>query len=367
MRAPHLAPPRRLRTAAVLVLIAGVLSGCTATQQSTAVSTDKPLISAKRCAENRAAGTITYLTSYLYTASSGILDVVAAKQRGYFADMCLDVKIQPGSTNAQLVGSGAAQFAGLGGASDVITARDKGAKVTGIATFGNTAAITLLSNADSDIRSLKDFEGRTIGYKGVVPPQIEAMFVKAHVPLSSIKFVSVPQDPSILPQHKVDGLTGYLSNEPHLLAEAGHKVKEWNLADYGIKSTFNADIVNTAFAKAHPTAVQDFLRADLHAFDWIEQSNSDLTTALSYSAKLTGPAWNQADERYRWTTESALITKSQPAGTATGWLSAAQWQPEADALTQFKVVSSPPDLAAEIDASYYDAIHQGTKLIWPGP
>ena len=277
------------------------------------------------------------------------------------------MKIQPGSTNAQLVSAGTAQLAGLGGASDVITAVDNGAKITGIATYGNTAAITLLSNANSGITSLKDFDGKTIGYKGAIPPQVQAMLVKGGADLGTIKWVSVGYDPTILPQHKVDGLTGYLSNEPHLLAEAGYRVKEWNLADYGIKSTFNTDVVNTAFGAAHPTAVQDFLRADLHAFEWIDADRANLSTALGYAATLTGAGWNQANEEFRWSTEAALIAKSQPIGTSVGWQSTAQWQPEAAALTQFKVVKTSPDLAAEIDSSFYDAIHRGDKLVWPAP
>src|SRR5882757_4444490 len=42
------------------------------------------LISSNRCAQNKAAGKITFLTSFDYAASVGILDVLAADEVGYF-------------------------------------------------------------------------------------------------------------------------------------------------------------------------------------------------------------------------------------------------------------------------------------------
>src|SRR5690349_17125151 len=53
-------------------------------------------ISKERCDKNKAAGTITYLTSFDFAAAASILDVVVAKDHGYFDDMCLNVTLKPG-------------------------------------------------------------------------------------------------------------------------------------------------------------------------------------------------------------------------------------------------------------------------------
>ena len=53
-------------------------------------------ISDEECAANKAAGKITYLSSFDFSASASIVDVIVAKEKGYFEDMCLDVELKPG-------------------------------------------------------------------------------------------------------------------------------------------------------------------------------------------------------------------------------------------------------------------------------
>ena len=115
--------------------LAVLLAGPAAAQDA------QPIIDEARCEANRAAGEVTFLTSFGFAASHGILDVVAADELGYFDQLCLDVTLRPGGTNAQLVSAGTAQLAGLGGPSDVMVARDNGAEIVGIATYGNVGAI----------------------------------------------------------------------------------------------------------------------------------------------------------------------------------------------------------------------------------
>ena len=358
---------RRVAGAVLGALTLAALSAC-AGQSSPAgpassSSAASGLISADRCAKNKAAGTITFLTSYAYAASTGILDPVVAAQRGYFNDLCLDVRIQPGSTNAQLVSAGKAQLAGLGSASDVMTAASAGAKITGIATYGNTPAITLMSLADSGITSLKGFSGKTLGYKDAIPPQIQSMLENAGV--TGVKWVSVGYDPIILAQKKVDGLTAYISNEPHALAVKGVKVTQWDPGSYGVKSTFNTQIVNTEWGKANPTAVEDFLRASLHAYQWINASSANLDTAIGYAATLSTAGYDKPGSVFRWKTEVALIAKSQPSGTALGQQSVAQWTPEAQALVKYKILKTAPTVASDLTSTYIDAIYKDGTLVWP--
>src|SRR5688572_16552372 len=53
-----------------------------------------------RCAANREAGTITYLTGFDFAATASMIDVFVAHERGYFDDLCLDVEIQPSFSTA---------------------------------------------------------------------------------------------------------------------------------------------------------------------------------------------------------------------------------------------------------------------------
>lgn len=349
---------------AAIVLLAGCSS---ATQETDASATPSDLISAERCAENEAAGPITFLTSFSYAASVGILDVVAAKELGIFDELCLDVTIEPGSTNTQLVSAGTAQFAGVGSPSDVLVAIDNGADISGIATYGNTVANTLITMADSGIDSLEDFAGVIAGYKGAIPPQISAMFLSEGIDPSIAEWVSVGYDPTILPNGQVQALTGYKSNEPNNLTSQGYDIVQWDPADYGVKSAFNVQIVNNTFKAEHPTAVEDFLRASFYAYNWINESDANLDEALGYAEALSDAGYDLALSKLRWQTEVGLVESSQPDDLPLGGLSVDQWTPEADMLVDFDLVTATPDVASAIDTSFIEAIYNGDELIWPAP
>ncbi|MCS5713374.1 ABC transporter substrate-binding protein [Herbiconiux sp. CPCC 205716] len=354
-------------SAASVLLLAGCSGSSTASESTASASAGSDLISAERCAENRAAGPITFLTSFGYVASAGLLDVITAKERGVFEDLCLDVTLQPGSNNAQLVSAGTAQFAGVGSPSDVLVAIDNGADISGVATYGNTVAITLMTMTDGGPASLADFSGLTAGYKGAIPPQIQAMFLEEGVDPTTINWVSVGYDPTILPNDQVQALTGYKSNEPLALKAQGFDITEWDPAEYGIESAFNTQIVNNTFKEEHPTAVEDFLRASLYSYDWINESDANLDEALSYAEALSDAGYDLESSRARWATEVGLIDESQPDGLPIGGETVEQWTAEADMLVQFDLVKAKPDVAAAIDPSFIEAIHDGTELIWPAP
>jgi len=350
-------------------LVPVVLLACAACATAVAATPipAAPAISAERCAENRAAGSITFLTSFAYAATSGILDVLAAKELGYFAAVCLNVTVEPGSSNAQLVSAGTAQLAGLGDASSVLVAIDNGAAISGIATYGNTSAVELLTLKASGIKTLAALAGKTVGYKVAVAPQIAAMLTAAGVAVDSVNFVSVGFDPTILANGRVAALVGYKSNEPRILAARGYQITEWDPGSYGIRSTFNVLVANRKWAAAHSTAAEDFLRATLHAFGWINLSDDNLDRALGFAKALSYAGFDVAGGKERWKIETRLIAASQPPGAALGHSDAAQWQAEADMLLHAKLVSHAPAINIACDNSYLDAIYRGQTLIWPAP
>ena len=324
-------------------------------------------ISPERCALNRAAGPITFLTSFGYAASAGILDILAARQQGYFEALCIDLTIQPGSNNIQLVSAGTAQFAGVGGPSDTLTGIDTGADIVGVATYGNTSVIELMTMTDSGIAQLSDFAGKTVGFKGAVPPQLRAMFIDAGVDEASINWVSAGYDPSILPDGQVQGLTAYKTNEPLELTARGLAVTEWDPSAFGVVSSFNTQIANATWAKAHPTVVEDFLRASFRGLAWINESDANLDTALAYAASLSEAGYDVDKSKLRWKAEAKLVGDNAPKEHGFGWQSPELWQSEADMLARFSLVKAAPDVATALDNSYVDAIYSGETLIWPAP
>lgn len=349
--------PRRLLPAALLLV-----AGCAASTPSSPSSSGGSGIDAARCAANRSAGTITYLTGFGYGGSVGILDVLTAQARGYYRDLCLNVTVRPGSTNAQLVSANTAQLGSVGGPSDAITAAANGAAIVGVATYGNTSAVEAVTMAGGPIRTLKDFQGVTFGYKGAMPPQLLAMLRAGGVDLGKLKTVSVGFDPRILPQGRVQALSVYKSNEPLTLRAKGYAIREWDPAAYGIKSAFNTVIANRGWAAGHPTAVEDFLRATFHGFAY---TDAHLQSSVEYAARLAGNGYDVAANTRQWRTESKLVRETLPAGHGIGWQTVAQWQPEYRTLQQFHLVRKPVALASLVDNRYVAAIDTGSALRWP--
>ena len=326
-----------------------------------------PLVSSSRCAANRAAGTITYLTGFGWEASVGILDPIAAEAQGYYADLCLRVRFEPGTgdptSSAQLVDAGKVTVTELGSPSDAINdvAGTPSIPVDAIATYGNATIDVLLTMPS--VTNLRQLDGKTVGYKGAMPPDISAMLEKAGVRLSTLKEVAVGFNPTILPRGQVQALTAYKSNEPVQLKDEGYKVREWDPAAFGIKGAFNVLDVNRAWANAHPGAVEDFLRATFKAF----------TFCLSHAATCVRDAakyqlgYNVHQNIQRWQVESSIVMKTLLPGHGVGYEDTAQWEPDYQLLRRYHYIKRSVDLSSIIDPRYVDAIYHGRKLVWPGP
>jgi ABC-type nitrate/sulfonate/bicarbonate transport system substrate-binding protein len=366
-----------LLLAALAPLGASVASGTAAAQAGASppasAASEAPradrgaLVGRERCAANRAAGTITYLTGFQWEASVGILDPIAAKAEGFYADMCLSVRLVPGTGNpaasGQLVAAGRATLSELGSPEDAITdvAGTPSIPVDAVATYGNTTIDTLLTMPK--ITNLRQLDGKTIGYKGAMPPDITAMLEKAGVNLASIKEISVGYDPTILPRGEVQALTAYKSNEPVQLRDDGYKVREWDPGAFGIKGAFNVLDVNRRWAEAHPGALGDFLRATFEAFYYCR---SHAAKCVEDAAKYE-VGYPVRQNIQRWQIESGIVLSTLLPGHGVGYEDLAQWQPEYQLLRQFHLVSRSVNLAAIIDPAYVAAIYHGRSLIWPGP
>nr|WP_240895789.1 ABC transporter substrate-binding protein [Kineococcus siccus] len=352
--------------AALALLLAGCTGGGDPATPSAPAAAKGSAVSPERCAENEAAGPVTYVTGYQYQASASILDPLAAEALGYFDALCLDVRIQPGTgetaQNAQLVAAGTAQLSSMSGGSDVLVNVANGVDVKAVALFGHVPIATLMTKPD--VTDLKQLEGTTLGQKGALPVAIDAMLRADGVDVASIKQVVVGFDPTVLVRGQVQSLTGYKSNEPLTLEALGEDVRLWNPEDYGVPGSIAATIANPDFLAEHPTAVQDFLRAQLHAFEHCETAAEE---CVGYAAQAAGTGYDTAHNVDVWTTEEGLVTSTLPAGQVLGQLDPAAMQTEGDFLLRMGQVKAVPDLSRVLDTTVVPALYANGALVWPAP
>lgn len=356
------------------VALTAALAGCGSDSGgSTPSDTKGSAISAARCAENKAAGRITYLSGYQYQSSVSILEYVAAAKLGYFDDLCLNVSLKPGTgdtaQNTKLLASGQATVSAVA-EQDIIQARANDIYITGVSSYSNAGLDILMTN--KDITKLTQLDGKVIGHKGYVPAAVEAMLVKAGVTWDSLKLVKEGYDPSVLPRKQggLEALTGFISNEPNQLKAAGKDVTVWKPVDYGIPSSIGAMAVNPAFAKAHPKAVEDILRAALHAYDYCSSSEQHITQCVGYAAQLSGPTYDKKLNTTIWKTETQVVKDNPTPGQPLGGVDPTNVAKLVDMLHQFKIV--PADVTADrakgwFDTSYVSDIYAADKLVWPAP
>jgi putative hydroxymethylpyrimidine transport system substrate-binding protein len=330
-------------------------------------------ISAARCAQNRAAGTITYLSGYQWQASASILEWAAAEKLGYFRDLCLNVALQPGtgdtSQNARLLASGRVAITPVA-EQDLIESRANGIAIEGVSAYSNAGLEILMTNPD--ITSLSQLNGTIIGDKGSFPATVEAMMIKAGVQWSTVHIVSEGYDPTVLPRRAggLAALTGFVSNEPNQLKAAGYKVTVWQPVKYGIPSSLGAMAVNPAFAAAHPTAVEDLLRAAIHAYNYCSASPAAVAQCVGYTAALSGPTYNTTLNKAIWTTETQVVKANPTPGQPLGGIDPANVGKLVTLMHQFSIIPASvtaSEAAGWFTNRYVSAIYSGGQLVWPAP
>lgn len=323
------------------------------------------LISGARCRANANAGVITYVSPYGYDASAGVIDVFVASALGYFKDLCLDVSLVANATDdTELVSAGRGTITGEGSAADTLVQIANGANITAIATFGDTSDYALLT--EPGITTLKELEGKTIGYKTTMPVVLTEMLVKAGVDLKKVNEVSVGYNPDILVENKIQGLQAYQTNEPLTLSAQHHAYREWIPAQFGVKGTFDVDVVNTTFLKAHGHAVADFLRAELHAFSFCAKNVISCVNIEEHLALAGDATYAYAHSVAEWRLERTLALTSTLRGAGVGVQSIAEWTPENEALVSYKLIKHALDLSNAEDISLVASLYVGKRLIWPG-
>lgn len=362
---------RSTLVAAVLVLgVAGCGSG---SDDSTSAGSAGSAISAKRCAENKAAGKITYLSGYQFQSSVSILEYIAAAKLGYFKDLCLTVDLKPGSgdtaQNTKLLAGGQATVSAIS-EQDLIQAQANGIDIKGISSYSNAGLDILMTN--KDITDLTQLDGKVVGHKGYVPATVEAMLVKAGVKWDSLKLVKEGYDPRCCRASRVASKRspGSSRTSPTSSRRPSKDVTVWKPVDYKIPSSIGAMAVNPAFAKAHPHAVEDILRAALHAYAYCSASEAHISECVGYAAKLSGPTYDKKLNATIWKTETQVVKENPTPGQPLGGIDSANVTQLVAMLHQFRIVPSSVTAAKAtgwFDTSFVKDIYSGDKLVWPAP
>lgn len=361
---PQIARP--VLAAAVALVAIGLLSAACGSDSDGESSSGTD-----RCQTNEAVGTITYISGFDYTASTGILDVIVAEAEGYFDELCLDVDIQPGFApgNSAAVAGGAAEFGAAGSFGELVNGNvSADSDLVAIGQYGHTAIEGLVIPADGPVTALTDIPGTTMGIKGDIPYSIQAMLALEGVERGTYEEVLLDGfDPIAHLETGVDALPVYKSNEPNTLDNEGVEYTIFDPLDFDVPSSFAVMFTRQSFLDDHPTVVEDFMRGSVRGYEY---GRANPEAAVDHAFELIDAAGNSSflareQELYRWTTELAIVERSTPAALELGMLNPAGLEEEIALLTELGVFESLPDWASMIDTEIVAAIYDGSQLAWP--
>jgi NitT/TauT family transport system substrate-binding protein len=328
---------------------------------------------AARCDANRAAGTITYLSSFDFAATASIVEVIVAEEKGYFDDLCLDVELKASFSTANYpqIAANNAQFSSGGSFSEIVDFSTKNdAQFVAVAVEGKTGIDALIVK-EGEATTLGDLKGATIGVKGALTRGVEAMLQKAGL-VEGRDYTTVlieGFDPKVhVAIPAIVGFPGYKSNEPLQLEAAGIPFTLFDPSDSGIPGSFGILYTNAEFLREHPTAAQDFVRASMRGLaDAVAdpQAASDIALAL-INASGNAMRLSPEGERARWAVESRLVVETNTA-TPLGVPEPALLQAEVDTHAGIGLFDGiPPAVAPYVDVDTISGVYDddGT-VIWP--
>ena len=329
---------------------------------------------AARCEANRAAGTITYLSSYDFAASASIIDVLVADSKGYYDDLCLDVTITPSfsTENYPLIAANDAQFSSGGSFSEMVDfagANDAG--FVALAVEGRTGIDALITK-DGEVPTLAAIEGKKIGVKGAITPSVKAMLAKEGlvegtdyetVNLEGFDPLAHIEIPDII------GFPGFKSNEPKQLEAAGVPFKLYDPSDFGIPGSFGVLYTNLTFLTEQPTAAQDFMRATMRGLaDAVADPAAAALVAIdALNASGNALFLSSEGETARWAVESKLVDEGTTPDTPLGLPLIDQLTIEVTEYAEIGLFEGvPPIIETMVDASVLDGVYDDAGVvIWP--
>lgn len=190
--------------------------------------------------------------------------IYVAEAKGYFKKYGLDVTTLPGGTtidSRSVVASGAAQIGTVAEATDEAIADTRGAGLLAFGAIYQQNPGCMMVRANSGIKTGADLKGKTIGLQNPARDQVIGMLNYSHVPLNSVKLVTVGFDPTPFALGKVDAYTAFAFNEPVAMQLKGIKVNCLSFSKLGLPAYGDIFIAKKTTVTGQPDMLAHFLKA----------------------------------------------------------------------------------------------------------
>jgi NitT/TauT family transport system substrate-binding protein len=199
--------------------------------------------------------------------TSATVGLEVADELGYFKKAGLEVAINPGSAEAsplRKVLTGEDQFGLLEPAQVLVGVANQDMPLVILAIKAQKSPFCLMSKTENSIKTLKDMEGKRVGYNPLNDVSYLAMLKKGNIDRSKLNEIRVQFNLEPFLQGQVDVWPSYISNEPVVAKRRGLDVNLICADDVGVHLYEHALFARKDFVAKNSEAVEKFVRA------WIE-------------------------------------------------------------------------------------------------
>ena len=305
---------------------------------------------------------VTFIAGFKPQADLPFVAVYMAQEKGYFRDQSLEVEIQHATQgeHIQLLATDRAQFS-TGSAGDVMKrVASAGVPLVSIAQIGQRDEQSFAVRADSPIRTLKDWEGRLVGYKTTVSADYLALVSIGGVDRTKVREVAVGFDPRVLADGRVDVYPVFTANEPDTLARLGIPVRLFDPTSYGVPGLGLTFMTNQQMVQTKPEVVTRFLRAALRGLaDAMADRDAAIDVVMKYA---TGE--DRAHQRYMLDTEIEAAQNDLTRTSGIGAMSRDRYVALRDFLLQYGGLAKSVDVDAVFTDRFVKELYKDGRLVW---
>ena len=303
---------------------------------------------------------LTFMAGFKPQANLPFVAAYVAQENGYFAEEGLSVEIRHASTgeHLKLLLAGDVDITTAAATSVLKRRSDPDVPIRALALFGQKGQQGFAVLESSGIQSLKDWEGKTFGYKTSVPPDYLAMLQAQGVDRDEIEEVRVGFDPRILSEGRVDILAVFKSNEPNTLRNLGFPVRLFDPGDFGIPTMGLTYIAHQDLIEENPDLIERFLKATLKGFQFaLDNEEETLEIILRFA-----PEEDREHQRFMLRQEISDGVNGLTRANGLGWMTDEQWKLLYDDLIAFQGLEKPFDYKTAYDDQFLRRIYKDGKL-----
>jgi NitT/TauT family transport system substrate-binding protein len=259
------------------------------------------------------------------------------KEKGYYAAEGIDLTINEGRGSAntvQVVAAGSDTF-GLADSSSVISTAARGADVKSVMSLLNSTGFSVVSLAETGIKTPKDLEGKKLAVSAGDPLGQLFQALAAHNKLDLSKITMVQVDPAAkvvaVLEKRVDGLLGGADDQYFLIKQRGVQPAALRFSENGANIVGMTIVTKTDLIKSNPDLVRRFVRATIKSW---EEAKKNPGAAVDAALKVKSDL-NRQSTLEQLQVDIELL--DSPNSTARiGWGAQADWEQTLDLLKKYR-------------------------------